>query len=128
MTYLAFVIDDPSRALLLERLPPKFEKVIAHHVTLIFPTSPDEAAKARRMMLQLQDQEHVVEVINHYVGEHIEAVGVTFNGEKKSPVDRFYHVTLSLEPPAKPKDSNALTKPTPLPQLFKLTGTVQLIN
>lgn len=128
MTYLAFVIDAASRARLLEAFPPKFAKVIAHHVTLVFPTSETEAAKARRMMLQLGGQEHDVEVIGHYVGEHIEAAGVTFNGSKKRPNGGFYHVTLSLEPPAKPKDSNTLTNPTPLSHPFKLTGTVQLVD
>lgn len=128
MTYLAFVIDAPSRARLLEQVPPKFAKVIAHHVTLVFPTSPDDAATARRMMLQLGEQEHDVEVVNHYVGEHIEAVGVTFNGDKKRSNGGFYHVTLSLEAPAKPKDSNKLTKPVALPQPFKLTGKVQLVD
>lgn len=128
MTYLAFVLDEPARARLLAELPPKFAKVLAHHVTIVFPTSSDEAAKARRMMLQLAGQEHDVEVINHYVGEHIEAVGVTFNGEKKRPGGGFYHVTLSLEPPAKPKDSNKLVNPTALSKPFKLTGTVQLVD
>lgn len=128
MTYLAFVLDAASRARLLKNVPPKFAKVVAHHVTLIFPTTDIEAAKARRMMLQLADQEHDVEVISHYVGEHIEAVGVTFNGDKKRPNGGFYHVTLSLEPPAKPKDSNTLTKPTLLSQPFKLTGSVQLVD
>lgn len=125
MAYLAFVIDEPSRDQLFKKLPPKFAKVIAHHVTLVPPT---ESATAKRLMLQLQDQVHDVEVINYYTGEHIEAVGVTFNGEKKRPTGGFYHVTLSLQEPAKPKDSNNLTKPMPLSQPFKLTGTVQLLT
>lgn len=128
MTYLAFVLDAPSRARLLEELSPKFTKVVAHHVTLVFPTSADEAAKARRLLLQLAGQEHDVEVISHYVGEHIEAVGVTFNGVRKRPNGGFYHVTLSLEPPAKPKDSNTLTNPALLSKPFKLTGAVQLVD
>lgn len=127
MTYLAFVIDERSRALLLERLPAKFEKVIAHHVTIIMPKTTDEAVKMRRLMLQLADQEHDVEVTCHYVGEHIEAAGVIFNGDKKRPTGGFYHVTLSLEPPAKPVDSNKLTNPTPI-EPFKLTGAVQLLD
>lgn len=128
MTYLAFVLDEPSRAKLLAQLPPKFKTVVAHHVTLLFPKTPVEEAKARRLMLQLAGQEHDVKVINHYVGEHIEAVGVTFNGETRRPNGGFYHVTLSLEAPAKPKDSNGLTDPTVLTKPVNLTGTVQLIN
>lgn len=125
MTYLAFVLDASSRARLLAELSPKFAKVIAHHVTLVPPT---EAEKARRMMLQHAGQEHEVLAINRYSGEHIEAVGVTFNGEKKRHDGSFYHVTLSLEEPAKPKDSNKLTRPTLLSQPIKLTGTVQLCD
>lgn len=128
MTYLAFVLDEPSRAKLLASVPPKFKTVVAHHVTILFPKTPIEEAKARRLMLQLAGQEHEVKAVSHYTGEHIEALGVTFNGEKKRPNGGFYHVTLSLEAPAKPKDSNSLTNPTALPKPFNLTGTIQLVN
>lgn len=127
MTYLAFVLDSQSRARLLNEVPARFSNVIAHHVTLLFPRKPGEDATMRRMMLQLVDQEHEVEVINRYDGEHIHAVGVKFNGETKRSNGGFYHVTVSLEPPAKPKDSNSLTKPVSL-NPFKLTGKVQLVD
>lgn len=127
MTYLAFVLDGPSRARLLKEVPARFSTVIAHHVTLLFPRKPGEDAAARRLMLQLAGQEHEVEVINRYDGDHVHAVGVKFNGETKRPNGGFYHVTVSLEAPAKPKDSNNLTKPVSL-NPFKLTGTVQLVD
>lgn len=127
MTYLAFILDKESRARLLQAVPARFSNVIAHHVTLLFPKTEAQNATMRRMMLQLAGQEHDVEVISEYVGEHIHAVGVTFNGDKKRPTGGFYHVTVSLEAPAKPKDSNDLKNPSPVTP-FKLTGTVQLVD
>jgi hypothetical protein len=126
MTYLAFVLDDRSRALLLERLPPRFSNVIAHHVTLIYPKTEGEKAKMRRMYIQLLDQECDVEVYREYVGEHIHAAGVIFNGATTKMLGGFYHVTMSLENPAKPVDSNKLKEFTTLDKPFKLTGTLQL--
>lgn len=127
MTYLAFILDSESRTRLLAEVPARFSNVIAHHVTLLFPRKPDEEATMRRLMLQLAGQDHEVEVINRYDGEHVHAVGVKFNGETKRPNGGFYHVTVSLEAPAKPKDSNSLTKPVSI-NPFKLTGKVQLVN
>lgn len=127
MTYLAFVLDERSRAKLLQELPPSFAKVIAHHVTIIFPKTSEEQAEMRRLYRQLLDQEHDVQVNSYYKGEHIEAAGVTFNGDTKRPTGGFYHVTLSLEAPAKPVDSNKLTSPQRI-KPFELTGKVKLVD
>jgi hypothetical protein len=130
MTYLAFVLDAASRAKLLNEVPAMFERVIAHHVTLIFPKTEEEKAEMRRVYLSLTSisgTKPTVKVINHYVGEHIHAVGVKVNGGTARNNGGFYHVTVSLESPAKPVDSNKLVSPTAL-EPFELTGTVQLVD
>lgn len=128
MTYLAFILDDSSRALLLKNIPPRFSKVIAHHVTLIYPKTEADKAKMRRMHTQLLGQECDAEVYREYTGEYIHAAGVRFNGSVTRMLGGFYHVTMSLEAPAKPVDSNKLKTFIELSTPFKLTGTVQLVD
>lgn len=126
--YLAFVLDERSRTLLLERIPPKFCNVIAHHVTIFYPKN---AADTQLMYAEHQawqaDEPIKLEVVRHYVDEHIHAVGVELNGKYLRLDGEFYHVTLSLEPPAKPVDSNKILAKYPIPR-FELTGSVKLVG
>lgn len=126
MSYLAFVLDDASRARLLQAVPARFPKVIAHHVTMIFPKQPKDAALLEQMLKYHTANLPEVHAVCHYQGPDIHAVGVTFNGLRKRPDGSFYHVTVSLRPPAKPADSNKLSNPTEISH-FALTGSVQLL-
>jgi hypothetical protein len=136
MTYLAFVLDDASRAHLLQAVPPKFEKVIAHHVTIIFPHNKPAEQLMRAAFADMMSKEMEAEVVRHCIGEHIEAVGISFNGTTMRPLGGYYHVTVSLEPPAKPVDSNKLfaddapvgTVSSLAIKPFRLTGSLQLVD
>jgi len=98
--YTAYVLTDDSRDALLGKYPPKYSKVIGHHVTVDFgvpagTTAPENA-----------------DVVVHGIkdsGDGLEALVVSVNGSRERPNGGFYHITWSLEPDKySPKDSNAL--------------------
>lgn len=98
--YTAYVLTDASRTALLEKFPPKFPDVIAHHVTIDFGVPEDTAApEAAR-----------IEAVGYAADESLEAIVVSVNGETKRPDGNVYHVTLSLDrsQKRKPADSKQL--------------------
>jgi hypothetical protein len=116
---------------LLDAVPPAFEKVIAHHVTLLFPKTAEERVGLRKTLERLQAKP--IQVIAHSVcaGENIQAVGVTVNGQLFREAGGCYHVTMSLKAPAKPVDSNKLfgtVEPLVFDEPIELTGQVELLD
>lgn len=102
MAYSAYVISDESRARILERLPPSFPEVIAHHITYRFP---DKEAPPQVME---------VRVIGHAKNQDlgIECLVVSLDGVSLRPTGGIYHITLSLDRSlgAKPVHSNRILK------------------
>lgn len=98
--YTAYVLTDQTRNELLGRFPPKFPKVIAHHVTYEFGVPADSELPA--------DAE--IKVVGYVQDvEGLEALVVTVDGENRKPDGKFYHITWSLNPDKfKPVDSNTL--------------------
>ncbi|MCM8557320.1 hypothetical protein [Sphingomicrobium sediminis] len=97
---VGWLLEDESRAKLLDRFPPLYAEIIAHHVTLwgrkYRATPPDPAEIA---------------VVGHAdAGDGIEALVVTVDGNVHRPDGSHYHITWSLDPASgkKPKDSNVL--------------------
>lgn len=132
MTYLAFVLDDKSRAELLRTIPARYAKVIAHHVTLVFPKNPAERLAAEGWMLEdfVKKAPEVEVFAEHYDGR-VQAAAVKVGGQYKRAFGGYHHVTVSLIPPAKPADSNDMLEYTIAHahfKPFKLTGTFQLCN
>ena len=103
-TYLAFEISEASRKKLLEIFPPKFSKVICHHVTIEFNLTPEKLKKLEPLLRSR------VMVIGKAEGEGIEAIAVSLDGNRRRVDGSFYHVTLSLNPPHKPVESNNLER------------------
>lgn len=100
MGYSAYVLMEESRQKLLERFPPSFPQVIAHHITYRFPDKkpPPHLEKAV--------------VIGHCKGENIECLVVTLGGTHQRPKGGVFHITLSLDRSAgaKPVHSNKILK------------------
>jgi hypothetical protein len=98
--YSCYKLTDSSRSMLLSRFPPKFEKVIAHHITLRFGVPAGEP---------LPDTPKSCRVIGYSANEKIECLVVEVNGTTVRPDGKIFHITLSLDPSkAKPVDSNTL--------------------
>lgn len=88
MAYTAFVLSQKSRSEILNRFPPKFPDVIAHHVT--------ENAGVRKEDYYTPKPAHV-RVIGYACDDSLEALIVKVNGDRKHRDGRTYHITLSLD-------------------------------
>lgn len=98
--YTAYVLTDESRTALLERFPPKYSKVIAHHVTVEFGVPKD---------VDLPENAELKVVGEADSGDGLQALVVAVNGGYRREDGKIYHITWSLEPDSyKPVDSNAL--------------------
>lgn len=128
--YLAFEISDKSRAHLLTMFPAQFSKVVAHHVTIEFNLTAEKFDNHKKMLTSQTE----VRVYGYAKGDGIECVAVSINDEIDRADGSFYHVTLSLEPPHKPVESNLLeTKVSGITNIFAmktftLDGTFKLIK
>lgn len=101
-SYIAFELDNESRNQLFDRFPPKYPKVIAHHITYDFGVSSDS---------ELPEQPEKMEVVGYADdGESIEALVVAINGDTTRSDGKVYHITWSLDPDQgrKPVHSNDL--------------------
>ncbi len=103
-----------QRAELLERLPPKYRNVVADHVTLTARVADDTP---------LPDQV-AAEAVGHIDdGQGVEALVVSIGGTTDRPDGSTYHITWSLGPRRRAKESNdalANTPWQPLPEPIPL--------
>jgi hypothetical protein len=98
--YTAYVLTDEARDMLLEKFPPKYSKVIAHHVTVEFGVPVDS---------EVPDEAEVKIVGEADTGDGLQALVAMVDGSTRRPDGGTYHVTWSLEPDRyKPVDSNQL--------------------
>lgn len=98
--YTAYVLDDGARDALLAKFPPKYPKVIAHHITVQFPVpqGTEPPAPANVKVIGYADS-----------GDGLEALVCTVNGRSERPDGKRWHITWSLDPEKySPVDSNKL--------------------
>lgn len=98
--YTAYVLTDSARAALLEKFPPKYPKVIAHHVTIQFgvPADTEVPAPANVKVIGYADS-----------GDGLEALVCSVDGSPERPDGKRWHITWSLDPTKySPVDSNKL--------------------
>lgn len=125
--YLAFVLSQESRADLIKLFPPSFGRVVCHHVTLAF--NLDEG-----MFDAIMDSigEHPKVVATGYmIGKNIECFTVDINGYHRLLFNgQRYHITHSLQEPAKPVDSNKLIASGEAPRKLQaeLSGKLELVR
>lgn len=99
MGYLAYQVSESSRKALLKHFEPKYGTVICHHVTVQFPAKKTDP---------LPPHVREAHVVGYAQEDGIEALVVEINGTTKRGDGKTFHITLSLDPPKKPKDSNDL--------------------
>lgn len=95
--YVGWELPLPERTRLLELVPAKFERVIAHHVTLQFGVTSH---------VLLPDQHTGVVVAQVVDPDGVQALILQIGGTTRRPSGGNYHVTWSLAPGRKPADSN----------------------
>ena len=98
--YTAYLLTDESREKLMEKFPPKYEKIIAHHITVKFgvPEGTELPPEADIKVIGYADS-----------GDGIEALVVAIDGKTQRDNGQYFHITWSLNPDDyKPVDSNKL--------------------
>lgn len=124
--YLAFVLSEAARVELFNLISPAFEKVICHHVTIAFKLNEP----LFDAIMEVMGDSPTVVATGYMCGEHIDCFTVEVNGARRLNInDQHYHVTYSLEPPAKPVDSNKVIRSDAevKPVSVNLVGSMQLV-
>ena len=98
VTVTGWKLPETERDLLLRRFPPKYEKVVADHVTLRAGAS-DESPLPRS-----PDQSEVIGRADD--GDGLECLVVQIDGSIERPDGSTYHITWSLGPRRRPRESN----------------------
>jgi hypothetical protein len=114
-TVTGWKLPRDEREALLERFPPRYENVIADHVTLSANATPETPLPARpevALMVGRADD-----------AKSLECMVVELDGTTDRPDGSTYHITWSLGPGRKPIESNGvlqdlgwhpLDRPTPI--------------
>lgn len=93
--YSGWLVDPADRADLLDRLPPRYALVVAHHVTLkLGDGAPPEAVEHCEIVGEADD------------GSGVQAMVVRLGGTISRPDGGTYHVTWSLAPGREARESN----------------------
>lgn len=101
--YLAFVLSGETRDRLRAIFPPKFQRVVLHHVTVAFTLTEESY---NRLYMGLRGATWAV--VGYTNDSGLEALVVEVNGGTQREDGSTYHVTLSLAPGRKPVESNAV--------------------
>jgi hypothetical protein len=97
---IGWLLAADDRAKLLEQFPPRFEKTVAHHVTLKTDAEQDP--------LPLEVKAHIVGRADDEKG--VEAMVVTIDGTTDRPDGSTYHITWSLADGRRARESNDVLK------------------
>lgn len=94
-TVTGWRLDRDDRSELLDRFPPKFPDTVAEHVTLQSGTDcPLPTARTGEVIGEIDD------------GAGVQALVVRIGGTEKRPDGSTYHITWSLGPGRKARESN----------------------
>jgi hypothetical protein len=94
-------LEESDRAALLRRFPPRYENVVADHVTLRVGAASDAALppKPKARVVGRADD-----------GDSLECLVVSLDGTTHRPDGSTFHITWSLGPARKAKESNDLLR------------------
>ena len=97
--YTGWVLTEATRKTLLEMFPPKYDKVVAHHITFAFNVTEEDVPP-----------EAIASVVGYRDSfDGLEVLVVEVNGSTERDDGSVYHITWSLDPDMyTPKDSNKL--------------------
>jgi hypothetical protein len=97
-TVTGWILDPAEREQLLNDHPPRYAEVVAHHVTLK-PGGKDIPPPVRAAIVGRADD-----------GKGVECMVVTVDGTVARPDGSTYHITWSLGPGRKARESNDVLK------------------
>jgi len=121
--YLAFELSARSRASMLTLFQPRFSKVICHHVTIEFNLTAEKFNVLKKDLTPTT----LVRAYGYAKGDGVECIAIAI-GDKIDRLDgSFYHVTLSIDPPHKPVESNTLkNKVVLIKDMFRSIDSLKL--
>lgn len=94
--YTGWLVDPAQREMLLDRFPPRYEQVVAHHVTLKFGDREAQApSEAMALIVGEADDD-----------DGVQALVVAIDGGPARPDGGTFHITWSLGPGREAKESN----------------------
>jgi hypothetical protein len=97
---IGWTLDEAERATLLKQYPPRFAKVVAHHVTLATDAEDRELPDAVR-----------AEIVGRADDERgVEAMVVAIDGDTARPDGSTFHITWSLGEGRRARESNDVLK------------------
>jgi len=96
-TVTGWKLPQPDRSTLLDRFPPKYQKVVADHVTL-------RVGATRETPLPRKPEARIVGRADD--GDSLECLVVELDGTTDRPDGSIYHITWSLGAGRKAKESN----------------------
>jgi hypothetical protein len=96
-TVTGWKLTSDERASLLDRFPPKYENVVADHVTLRVGATPETP-------LPREVEAEIVGTADD--GESLECLVVSIDGTTDRPDGSTYHITWSLGPGRRARESN----------------------
>jgi hypothetical protein len=96
-TVTGWKLSSDERASLLDRFPPKYENVVADHVTLRVGATPETP-------LPREVEAEIVGTADD--GESLECLVVSIDGTTDRPDGSTYHITWSLGPGRRARESN----------------------
>jgi hypothetical protein len=97
-TVTGWKLPQVERELLLRQFPPKYDNVVADHVTLRVGATPDTPLPAK--------PENSAVVGRADDGDSLECLVVEMDGSTERPDGSTYHITWSLGPGRKARQSN----------------------
>jgi hypothetical protein len=97
-TVIGWKLDRSERDLLLSEHPPRYAEVVADHVTLEVGGSQVPGEVKASIVGRTDD------------GKGVEAMVVTIDGSVDRPDGSLYHITWSLEPGRRARESNDVLK------------------
>ena len=96
--YTGYLLTDQTRSKLLAQFPPKYERVVGHHITEKFGVGPEVPAP---------DMPSSVMVVGYIdSGDGVEGLLVAVNGSTNRKDGSKYHITWSLANGRKPVETN----------------------
>lgn len=99
--YIGWELSQGVREALLEKFPPAYPRVVAHHCTWKFGIDSTTA-------LPTETSAIVVGWVDDNQG--LQALVLSIGGTTTRPDGGTYHITWSLNPPRKPVESNEVIK------------------
>jgi hypothetical protein len=122
-TYLAFKLSDKCRSHILSLFSPCFSKVICNHITIEFNLNKEKFEQYKKALTS----DLILRAYGYAKGDGIECVAVAVGDSVDRADGSFYHITLSLDHPRKPVDSNTLKdKVVGIRSLFRTLDTIKL--